>query len=376
MEKINEAKALIQREARVEIDKNNGHGIINIATGGGKTKILIDYISDNNLKVLWFTPSTVMRDIDTPNEFIKWGKEKYYRENVSIECYAMMHKIKDTTYDMIVLDEVHKVTELKGEFFFDNNNTFSTVLACSATAPTEEEKVEIFRKLSLKTLYTLTVDEAVNRGVIAPYELIVVKVPLSHKIMVKAGGKSKTYLITEAKHYANMSRAMAKMISEGKEIPKSFFLMRANFIYNLKSKVLVTRAILNSLKGERTLIFSKRIAIAKAINKNVYHSKSDRNAFDNFVRGNSNVLSTVDGINEGVNIPEIDVIILHQINSLDREFIQKIGRGLRYRPGYTAKIYLVIAEETKDETWVSKAISSIGEENIRYVPYTDFIKEV
>lgn len=376
MEKINEAKALIQREARVEVDKNDGHGIINIATGGGKTKIIIDYISDNNLKALWFTPSTIMRDIDTPAEFKKWSKEKYFKEKVSIECYAMMHKIKDTDYDIIVLDEVHKVTELKGEFFFDNNNIFKKVLACSATAPTEEEKIDIFNRLSLKTLYKLSVDEAVERGVIAPYELIIVKVPLSNKITVKAGGKSKSYLITEAKHYANMSRAMAKMISEGKEIPKSFFLMRSNFIYNLKSKVLVTRAILNSLKGERVLIFSKRIAIAKAINKNVYHSKSDRNAFDNFVLGNSNVLSCVDGINEGVNIPNVDAIILHQINSLDREFIQKIGRGLRYRPGYVAKIYLVITEDTRDENWVAKAIASIGEENIRYVPYTQFVKEV
>lgn len=374
--KLNKEKQKIQDEATVEIVRNNGNGLVEIATGGGKTKIAIDYIAENNLKACWFTPSVIMRDIDTPAEFEKWGYKDVFDNNVEIYCYASMHKIENKSFDIIILDEVHKVTELKSEFFFEHNNTFGSVLAFTATKPDDEEKIEIFNKLGLKTIYKLSVDDAVARGVIAPYILNIVRVPLSPTLKIKAGGKGKQYLITEEKCYSNIQRAIARMMAEGKEIPKQFFMRRANFLYNLKSKVIVTRAIIDSLKGKRIIVFSKRIATAKDINKNVYHSKSDKNALLNFINGNSNIISAVDSINEGVNVPNVDVIILHQINSLDREFIQKIGRGLRFRPGYVAEIYLVIAADTRDEQWAGKAIQSIGEENIRYIDYKNYVTSV
>lgn len=374
--KVNQAKKQIQEDARTEIDKNNGTGLVEIATGGGKTKIAIDYISDNNLKAIWFTPSVVMRDVDTPAEFKKWGKEKYFKEKVEIYCYASMPKLHDLDADIIILDEVHKVTELRSEFFFENNNSFSKVLAFTATKPDDEQKIDIFNRLGIKTLYKLSVDDAVEKGVIAPYKLVVVRVPLSEKLRVRAGSKGKEYLITEHKWYSNLKRVIASIMAEGKEIPPSLFMRRANFLYNLKSKIVITKAIIDSHPDDRILIFSKRKVVAKEINKNVYHSTSGKKALENFIAKNSRILSVVDSINEGVNIPDVDVIILHQINSIDREFIQKIGRGLRFRKGYTALIYLVVSEDTRDEQWVGKAIQSIGEENISYKSYKDYVKEI
>ena len=49
------------------------HGIYLLSHRIGKTAIAISIIKKFKFKsILWITPSTQLRDVDIPNEFIKW----------------------------------------------------------------------------------------------------------------------------------------------------------------------------------------------------------------------------------------------------------------------------------------------------------------
>lgn len=373
MATINEIKDKVQKEARVAL-KSNG-GLIAIATGGGKSKIAVDYSKElyeanASVKILLIVPTIVLRDTDWLNEFDKWGARHIFDNNITKKCYVSINKLKNEHYDLVILDELQHITPSNYEFFL--NNSVSRTIALSATPPKEKEKRELIKEIGLETVYEIGLDEAVEMGLVAPYDLTLVESNLNYtSLCVEAGGKNKKFMTTENRHYdylsGDIARSVARRLPEHKMKWKYFNRMR--FIYNLESKKRVAQYLLEKVipKEERTLIFCGSIAMAEALEPHTYHSKSTDADLVRFRNKEINRLSAVQALNEGVNIADVDNALIVQVSSKERHLIQKIGRILRYEEGHIGKIYLMYAKGTVDEKWMNSATESLKKREIHLI---------
>jgi len=72
-----------------------------------------------------------------------------------------------------------------------------------------------------------------------------------------------------------------------------------------------------------------------------------------FRRGEVEVLTAVDMLNEGVDIPEVDIIVFLRVTHSRRIFLQQLGRGLRLAEG---KDKVVVMDLVADIRRVAEAI--------------------
>ena len=166
-----ELKDQLHEEIHARLDANGGQGIVALCTGGGKTKCGIEYIvKEGAREVLWAVPTEELRDDTVPAEFEKWGHKKFMDDSVDRMCYASLHKIMGRHYDYVVLDEANLITELRSEFFL--NNKVDKILSLTATTPEDEEKQDIlYGFLKMKVVYELSLEDGVERGIIAPFDI-------------------------------------------------------------------------------------------------------------------------------------------------------------------------------------------------------------
>lgn len=364
-------KDIMQAEAALAIEEAGGSGILAICTGGGKTKIAIDrLLKVNPDSILWVVPKRKLRDRTIPLEFKEWGATELLDKTV-LTCYASLHNVESQHFDYIIFDEWHYITPNNAMFLA--NITFDHVLCLSATTPTEREKLNImYNQLGLHIVYELELDEGVRKGIVAPYEIHVIRVPLDNAIRhVKAGSKSKPFYTTEAKNYEYLEKLEKKYDDNHEYLPDWFIFKRKRLISNSVAKANLAKKLLTHKigKDERTLVFAGSIEQAKKLCPHTFHSKIDDRWYKAFVNERINTLSVVDSVNDGDNIPNLDSAIVVQINAKDRRLIQRIGRIVRYRPGHRARIYILIARGTQDEEWLKTATEGLDPSNIRYFKY-------
>lgn len=63
---------------------------------------------------------------------------------------------------------------------------------------------------------------------------------------------------------------------------------------------------------------------------------------------------------------QIDKAIIVQLNSQEKDLVQRIGRLIRYRPGHKAHILILAAKNTQDEVWLASALENIDKSIIDF----------
>lgn len=406
----------VQIEAIEALDALGGSGILCMATGTGKSKIPImiaqrelteittnshRIISPSEYKILICVPTEKLRDVNWMKEFEKWNAESIWEINVERTCYVSMPKIQYRHFDMVILDECHNITEFNSIFF--KQNICNRIIGLTATMPDSLIKLDILKSIGLNISYTVTMDEAVEWQLVSPYAITVVKVPLEKiRKTAKGGTVSKPFSVTEFNAYwyltdqindirNKIKSANDESIRRTKEeqLSREIFLMnlpniyikkqmyerkRMHLVYNLQSKLDAAKFILSHMsRKKRTLIFAGSIKHAEQLCNESFHSKSGKKStsFERFCNSVINWLSCVNSLNEGHNIPELDVALVVQLNSKPLKMIQRIGRVVRFRENHKAKIIIIIAEGTVDEEWSKTALSEFNNENIKYINFNE-----
>lgn len=374
MKTNNVHKDKIQREAVKAVEDHGGRGIVVKATGTGKSRVPIIYMQKHPeiLKVALIVPTEELRDNNWRKEFSDWDADELFL-NVKTLCYASAHKIKGEEFDLVILDECHRITPLNKEFF--DNNKVKDIIALTATLPSDLEKKTLLKGLGLNPVYTVTLDEAEDLGLVAPFDIEVFEVELdSSRRYVKAGSKSKPFLSTERSFY----NYLEKQINAIKELdpedvtPKDrakldmLYRKRMHFIYNLKSKTVAAKWLLDNIPvDKRVITFCSNIEQAETLCEDSYHSKNKKkNNLLHFINQVINRLTCVNALNEGVNIPNLDVGVVVQANSNEINLIQRIGRVVRVRPGHRAKIYIFVASGTQDMLWLDQSLAGFDPSKI------------
>lgn len=377
--KINKAKDAKQKEAlNVLINNPFNRGILSMCTGAGKSKVAIDYykylyehVYNKNMNVLLVVPTEKLRDVNWLNEFTDWDAKDLY-DKLDRCCYASLSKIKDKTYDLVILDEVHRTTE-NNIVFFKNNKVFH-IVGLTATLP--EDKRELLKTIGLHEVFYLSLDEGVKLGIVAPFNINVIECKLDDKNKyIEAGSKDKRFKITEKQQYDYHNKQLRKLLFANGEYPQWLILKRMKFLTGLKSKTNVAKSILDTIPlDKKIIIFCGSIEQAENLCENTYHSETNSEALDKFISGEVKRLSCVNALNEGMNIPGIDIAVIVQVDSKDTNLIQRIGRVVRYREGHLAEIYILSVSDTQDEKWVESALKSFDKTNIKYINFKNIVR--
>lgn len=398
----NKIRAKIQKEG-IEAWKYYGkektqiRGAIIAATGIGKSKMAIDaimeYMKDPEYmpNILVVVPTERLRDTGWREEFKKWNALSAYVNAVETICYASLDTVKGKNYDLVVLDEGHNITTANSVFF--TNNTVKDIMMLTATKPTSFEKVAILQAVRVKPVYEMSLDEAVKLGIVAPYSVTVVTMPVDKTRKYIKKWKRSEVMCTEAEmlNYHNMSVFTAKN-------PRAR-LNRMQFIYKLQSKTEASKRLLAMVGEElKGIIFCANKAqaielcdyryftkpsLAKADAKDLDKIKEYRELLDNwqgnsslnkFLLGEINRVSCVNALNEGHNLGMIDVAFIAQLNSKQLHFIQRIGRILRWYGEHKGEIVILVARDTIDEEWARKATRGLETGNIKWLRIEDVLE--
>ena len=376
---VNTVRGIVQEEAKQAVIKNNG-GMIAMATGSGKSRVAVElakyYINSVDKSLSLIVPTEKLRDENWKEEYSKWNADYLWTPTIRL-CYASASKIQNKDFELAILDEGHNITELSSEFF-SNNKVERTVLL-TATPPSDPVKKEILKSLGIKLVYEVTLDQAVRLGFVAPYKITVVSVALDNTTKnIPGGTKLKPFMTTESAAYAYhckaIQQAMFDKTPSGRKRHQFAILRRMQFIYKIPSKTEVIKFLLEKVipQDDRSLIFCGSIEQAEAVCPNRYHSKSGDKAYNAFKAEEINRLSCVKAINEGHNFPGVDSGIIGQLNSKEKDLVQRIGRLIRYRPGHEAHLYIVVSESTQDEKWLENAVENLDQSKIEYVRFINF----
>ena len=382
---VNKVREKVQDEAKQAIINNGGSGMVAMATGSGKSRVAVELAKYYFDKIDWtppvfklavVVPTEKLRDENWKEEFTKWEANHLWEKTLGL-CYASGSKIKDEIIDLAILDEGHNITELSSDFFV--NNEVENIILLTATPPTDPIKKQIISDLGLKLVYELTLDQAVRLGFVAPYKITVITVPLDATTKnIPGGTKAKPFMTTEAACYAyhnkRVQQSMFDETAQGKARLKFAILGRMQFIYKIPSKTAVIKFLLDKVipEDDRTIIFCGNIEQAEYVCPTYYHSKSGNQHYDAFKNESINRLSCVKAVNEGHNFPGVDSGIIGQLNSKEKDLVQRIGRLIRFRPGHEAHLYIVVSEGTQDEKWLEKAVENLNKSKINYVRFPQF----
>jgi len=318
-------KNALQKEALLAL--HNKSGTLAMCTGSGKSRVGILALKKEdhkNAKFAIIVPTEKLRDENWKNEFVKWKEEGLFRKCDRF-CYASIAKVKDQTYDCVILDEAHRITENNISFF--NNNTVKRVIGLTATPPEDAEKHAMLSGIA-PIVFEYTLKQGVEDGVVAPYTIDVIELRLNNKEKtIEAGPKKNRYMVTERKKYEMLTSLINNLRRQGKDATFAT-LARARFLYDLPSKTKLAKYMLDHIipKTDRTLIFCGSIKQADELCENSFHSKTTDDDLKRFIEKKINRLSCVQALNEGHNLPDVDSALIVQLNSRQKDLIQRVNK--------------------------------------------------
>lgn len=360
-------REIVQKEILDSL-KSPPHGIYLLSPRVGKTRLTINIIKKFKLKkILWITPSVKLRDVDIPEEFVKW-KAKSYLKEFDVICYSSLAEQKGN-YDIVILDEIQHLTENNCSPLLTGDIKYKTIIGLTGTMPKHDEKLLLIKQLKLGILREITIDEAVDGAMVADYKINVLEVPMNATDKnIKGGTKLKPFMTTEFANYSYLSKQVSRMMFVNDKNRLQFAILnRLRFIYRSPTKLETAKKLIEHLDG-RKLIFTGSIDHAEEISKYTYHSKTNADDLNLFLDEKIDLLACVNAGGTGFTYRNVDHFIIVQADSnKSGGFIQKLARSLLIQANYIASIWVVSLQGTQDEVWVTNALKELNQSKIEYI---------
>lgn len=334
----------------------------------GKTKVGIELIKENKPKsILWVTPLAELANKDIPEEFSTWKAKKYVK-NLQTSTWASLNKVKGD-FDMIILDEEQFATENNMKTLLNGELTYKSLILMTGTESKHDEKQDLYRRLNLKTIYEMDINDAVDAGILSNYTIKIVEVNMSTEKNIPAGTKEKPFLTSEVKQFEYLDKMFKQAMFQKRKDLSFRMLARMRAVYDSKTKQEVAIHLNKTLSG-RKLFFCSSVKQAEAISDKTYHNKTDGSNFRDFVDGKIDEIAMVNKGGTGATYKAIDNLILVQSDS-DKNGLtsQKIARSLLKQPDYQATIWIICLLGTQDEKWIESALERFDKSKVEYINY-------
>ena len=370
-----------QREALRRWIENKGQGIIESPTGAGKTYLGLKLMEKDSLfPFLVITPTIELKDqwkrrIQKfyPNVTIRGigGGEKY-NPNKTLDCYnkvatvAVINSMRDQPFSCktVILDEVHHYSLLACQNYrIWDNVDYRYIMGLSAT-PVPERLARIGGGWDIPLVYRYTLSQAYKDKILLRPEIILKSVNLTE---------------SEQERYDMLTEKMrnnTKKFVDFDDAPmwfKACAFERNEILFNSRMKLKALKDILTKVEFGKCIVFVERIEtcneIARRINEIgiealALHSELKKKERKELVSRFINtsfpiVLVNAHIFEEGLDVPQVDLLLLYSYNSTRRENLQRIGRAL-HNTKTTPKIFILYYRNTK-ETKIAKKIKRFFE---------------
>jgi len=338
------------------------HGILNLCPRFGKIYTSINILNELKPKsILIAYPDNKIKD-SWKSDFEDRG---YDDSNVIYSTHLSLKKLVDNEYDIIIIDEIHLLSEAQIEACQDLFSNNACILGLTGTLASDTERT-LEEELDLHVIAHYPIEKAIEEGVIVDYEIKVIRVPLDNTVMQDYKGKQKT----EKKHYDGLSWVINKIQNSGNDT-MFMRLARMRVIQSSLAKCNATKALLNKHKNERVLVFCGTTKVADSLGIPSYHNKSKEKAiFEDFAEGEGNHLAVVKIGNTGVTYNPLDKVIINYFDSNAENLAQKINRcmAMEYNtPDKKAHVYIISTNESVELKWLDKALEFFDKNKIKYI---------
>ena len=348
-------------------------GSIIAGTGFGKSRcgvLAVAHALKNGGRAIVLVPTVQLQE-QFAEEFKKWGHTALLTR-VEIVCYASAHKLADNHYEIVVCDEVHLGLSPVYRKFFERN-TYDKILCMTATLPEEDEYKVLLKELA-PTVYTITIDECVSKGLVAPYDIYCIPVQLTD--VERQAYKKANNLFVQCKYRLGGFDAFneANRILRGgpgdKGAAAQFFnaiRQRKAVVQHAEHKLKMSKHIAGHHTGEKILTFAGTNEFTNMMGEEldglVYHSgktkKKREQILEDFKTTDDAVLCSTKALNQGFDVPDVGVGIIAGLESKSLPMIQRVGRLIRFKEGKRGRVYILYVQNTQEEKWMDQATKTL-----------------
>lgn len=379
-----------------QVDKYNNI-ILTWATGVGKSFAAISIQEKLQSKNTLICVAEQTHINNWKAEYIKHNKA-FLLESTEIICYQSLHKYENREYDLLICDEAHHLTDNR----VDKLLTIKASKVVSLSATLSYEEIDLIKSIwGPAYINKVSLSKATEMGILTVPKLYLYPLQLNNSvrdqiIYYKKGKPSSIFKIdygqlpiyirrkdisleiraTEAEKYEYLTNQMnlykSNYLESRVEFMKRKWLMlgseRKRYLSSLKTDYI--KKVLKSIEQKKVLCFCGSIEQALEMNGVAIHSKMKKSertvVLDNYINGTTKELFAVGMLKEGVNIPNIEAVIISQLDDQERSFIQRSGRVLRNLTD--PEIHVLYFRDTQDEKYMETALNGTNMEmNLIYL---------
>ncbi len=362
-----------QIKAKKFFYENNKNVIFEVSTGAGKTFITIDILQElllkePKLKVLIVVPKNVILEEGWYKELVDYGIPiqsigVYYGSikeysRITITNIQNLDRIPLTMFDMFIGDELHNLGTDRILKILET--PFKYKIGLTATLARADKNHRKLLELFDFNIYKYNPSEALEDGVLNPFVFYNIGVVLDQDTRDKYDDiKQQLYVVYNTgggfekimKTNTPLKMKMLALINEQKEL-----------VNNYVDKIDITQTIINNHKENKILVFNqynKQTSkiywhlLDTNIECRVLHSGIDKKTRErtliDYRNDKFSVLLVSKVLDEGYNLPKLDVAIIMAGDSTDKQTIQRMGRVLRKKKDGYSSLYQLYCVDTIEE---------------------------
>jgi superfamily II DNA or RNA helicase len=346
-------------------------GIVVLPTGAGKTILAVKAVEELQCSTLVVVPTLVLVD--------QWRQVLGEAFGVGVGAlgggYNEIRPLTVATYDsasirslnignlfrFIVFDEVHHLAaptyrQIAVRYLAPYR------MGLTATLQADEATVGLYNEIVGPVVYSLD-PEHLSGTHLAEYAVESVRLPLSpeesqeyeRQYQVYRGFlRSRNIRIRGRGDYLRFVRRSARDPGARRALMARNRAM--DIALNSSSKVAYLKALLRANPGEKTLIFTSHNKLVYRLSREllipaITHltpREEREQILARFMDGTYRRIVTSRVLDEGVDVPDASVAVIISGSGSSRQFIQRLGRILRKRPGKQAVLYELVSEDTAE----------------------------
>jgi superfamily II DNA or RNA helicase len=362
-----------QQEALASWQAAKGRGCIILPTGAGKSLVGV-------LAIAWASRSAlvVVPTLDLMHQWYALLKANFPDTEIGLigGGYYEVRDLSVSTYDSaarhmerfgnwfgtLILDEVHHLpTE-----FYRNIAEFSIApyrLGLTATPERLDLKHQELPNLIGEILYRREALELAGE-ILAPFQIrkLYVELSATEREAYNNALTLRDLFLKQNNISLRSLKGWQNFVMLSSRSPLGRQAMRAHrqarqLAQAAPAKLRTLELILAQHHQDKTVIFTEDNATAYEISKNflipcITHQtrvKERQAILDAFRNGSYQTLVTSKVLNEGVDVPDASIGVILSGSSVNREFVQRLGRILRKSEGKQAVLYEVVTRNTQEE---------------------------
>lgn len=370
-----------QSEAFDFFIKNN-NCIIQAATGVGKTFFAIYVIKQlliqkPLMKFLIVAPKNVILEQAWMSDMYKFGIPisdiglyngftHEFSKITLVSIQSMSHLIEDDIYSMfdcVIFDEVHNYGTNRYLEILKINKPYK--IGLSATLEREDMKHILIKKYFDDKIYNYDIQTALKDGVLNPFEFYHISISMDDET------KDEYEKISQKLKYLQLKIGTSDLeqIKKHKEasVYLSLYQKRRQLVENYTKKSAAVKVVIKQNINKKILVFNQR----NITSRNLYYELLEEgilcdimnselpdslqvDIFNKFESDKLNILLATTMLDEGYNLPKIEVAILMAQNSTQKQFIQRMGRVLRKKETPSKVYYLTIKDTFEEKYFLDK----------------------